>query len=95
VLDIVEQKDASVNQRKIKEINAGFYCFDYNFLIENINKIKKSQVTYEYYLPDLIKIALLNKQKVHAMIVHFREIGVGINRQDELEYSQKLYKKVR
>jgi len=95
VLDIVEQKDASAKQLKIKELNSAFYCFDYSFLEKNINKIKKSEVTGEYYLPDLIKIAIANKQKVHAMLVHFREIGIGINRQDELEYSQKLYKKVR
>ena len=95
VLDIVEQKDASAKQLKIKELNSAFYCFDYSFLKDNINKIKKSEVTGEYYLPDLIKIAIANKQKIHAMLVHFREIGVGINRQDELEYSQKLYKKVR
>ncbi|MEX1052710.1 MAG: sugar phosphate nucleotidyltransferase [Patescibacteria group bacterium] len=94
VLDIVEQKDASVKQRKIKELNSAFYCFDYNFLRENINKIKKSDVTREYYLPDLIKIALANKQKVHAMLVHFREIGIGINKKEELEESQDLYKKI-
>lgn len=95
VLNIVEQKDATENQRKIKEINAGFYCFDYSFLSKNINKIKKSEVTGEYYLPDLIKIALDTKQKVHAMIVHFREIGIGINKIDELSESQTLYKKLR
>ena len=38
------------------------------------DKIKKSEVTGEYYLPELIKIALITKQKVHAMLVHFREI---------------------
>lgn len=95
VLDIVEQKDASAKQLKIKELNSAFYCFEYSFLRNNISKIKKSEVTKEYYLPDLIKIALVNKQKVHAMVVHFREIGIGINKKEELENSQKLYKKLR
>lgn len=95
VLDIVEHKDATEKQLKIKELNSAFYCFDYNFLRDNINKIKKSEVTGEYYLPDLVKIALANKQKVHAMVVHFREIGIGINRFDELSESQALYKKLR
>lgn len=95
VLDIVEQKDATAKQLKIKELNSALYCFDYSFLSKNINKIKKSEVTGEYYLPDLVKIALETKQKVHAMLVHFREIGIGINKTDELSESQTLYKKLR
>ncbi len=95
VLDIIEQKDATAKQLKIKELNSAFYCFDYNFLKDNINKIKKSEVTGEYYLPDLIKIAILKKLKVYAMLVHFREIGIGINRYEELSESQTLYKKLK
>ncbi len=95
VLDIVEQKDATDKQRKIKELNAALYCFEYSFLKENINKIKKSEVTGEYYLPDLIKIAIQKKLKVYAMVVHFREIGIGINKYEELAESQSLYKKLR
>ena len=95
VLDIVEHKDATEKQLKIKELNSALYCFDYSFLSKNINKIKKSEVTGEYYLPDLIKIALEKKLKVHAMLVHFREIGIGINKINELSESQTLYKKLR
>lgn len=95
VLDIIEQKDADEKQRKIKELNAGFYCFDFNFLKKNLNRIKKSEATGEYYLTDLIKIAVSNGIKIVGMPVRFREIGIGVNRQDELAQSQSLYKRFR
>ena len=39
---IIEQKDADEETRKIKEVNPGFYCFNFDFLERNISKIKKS-----------------------------------------------------
>jgi bifunctional UDP-N-acetylglucosamine pyrophosphorylase/glucosamine-1-phosphate N-acetyltransferase len=93
VLDIIEHKDATKKQREIKELNSGFYCFDYKFLKSNIKKVKKSKVTNEYYLPDLVKLACVNKLNVFSMRVRFREIGIGINKSEELQESQKIYKK--
>ena len=92
VLDIIEHKDANEKQRKIKELNSGFYCFDYKFLKENIKKVKKSKVTNEYYLPDLVKLACINKLNVFSMRVRFREIGIGINKAEELSLSQQIFK---
>jgi bifunctional UDP-N-acetylglucosamine pyrophosphorylase / glucosamine-1-phosphate N-acetyltransferase len=91
VADIVEQKDATDEQRKIKEVNAGFYCFSLGFLRKHINMVEKSPVSGEYYITDLVKYAVKEKLKVSAVIVRFREVGIGINRQDELEESQKIY----
>lgn len=93
VLDIVEQKDATEKQNKIKELNAAFYCFDFQFLKQYVDKPQKSEATGEYYLTDLIKIAVKEGKKVIGMPVRFREIGIGINRPDELEESQRIYKK--
>lgn len=94
VTDIIEQKDATEKQRKIKDLNAGLYCFDYKFLKSEINKIKKSPVTNEYYLTDIILRAFKDKLKVVGMPVRFREVGIGINRQEELLESQNLFKKI-
>ena len=91
-MDIIEHKDANEKQRKIKELNSGFYCFDYKFLKENIKKVKKSKVTNEYYLPDLVKLACINKLNVFSMRVRFREIGIGINKAEELSLSQQIFK---
>lgn len=94
VIDIVEQKDATEKQRKIKELNAGLYCFNYKFLKTEITKIKKSPVTNEYYLTDIILRAVKDGLKVVGMPVRFREVGIGINRAEDLQQSQNLFKRL-
>lgn len=92
VSGVVEEKDATPDQKKIKEINAGLYCFDFTFLLKNLKKIKKSPVTKEYYIPELIPIALSQGKKVTAYKVPYSEVGIGVNLQEEFVQSQKLYK---
>lgn len=91
IVDSIEFKDATAKQKKIKELNAGFYCFDFNFLKENIDKVPQSKVSGEYYLNSLIKIAASLEKKVSALTLPFSQVGIGINRWSELEESQRLY----
>ena len=91
VLDIVEQKDATESQRSIQEINPGFYCFDFEFLKKYFPKLKKSPVTKEYYLTDMIKMAVSLGKKVAALQVPFGSVGIGVNRYEELGRSQQYY----
>ena len=91
VIDSVEQKDADLKQRKIKELNAGFYCFDYQILRKFISKIPKSRASGEYYLNSLVKILADRGYKVLVFPVVFEEIGIGVNKKEELEKSEKLY----
>lgn len=91
ITDIIEFRDANQKQRQIKEINAGFYCFDYLFLIKNINKIKKSSISGEYYINSFINIAVATGKKVVALKVPFNKVGIGINTQEELKESEKIY----
>ncbi|MBI2051771.1 NTP transferase domain-containing protein [Candidatus Roizmanbacteria bacterium] len=93
ILDIIEHKDADEKQRRIKELNAGLYCFDYFFLKTHIDSIRRSKVSGEYYLTDIVKIALFDDLPVAALTVPFEEVGIGVNRSWELEQSQKYYKK--
>jgi len=94
VIDIIEQKDATEEERKIDEINPGFYCFDYAFLRDYIDKVEKSPVSGEYYLTDMIKIAVKNGLKVAGMEAPFNEVGIGVNSNDDLQKSSNLYKDV-
>jgi len=90
---IVEQKDATESEKEVKEVNAGFYCFDFKFLKKNIKKLKKSHITGEYYITDLIHLAKIQNQKVVPVKVPFEYVGIGINTPEQLEESKKLYKK--
>ncbi len=91
VLRVVEEKDANEEEKKVKEVNAGLYCFDGKFLEVALRKIPMSPVTHEYYLPELINIARAKKKTVAGFPVPFSSVGIGINRTEELEESQKIY----
>lgn len=56
IKSIVEHKDASDEEREIKEINSGIYCFDGRKLKETINKLNTNNSQNEYYITDAVKI---------------------------------------
>ena len=92
IVDSVEYIDATDEVRSNhKELNAGFYCFDFSFLKNNLKKIKKSTVSGEYYINSLIKIASIQGLKVTALKIPFSSVGIGVNTWQELEKSQQLY----
>lgn len=86
---IIEQKDATTEQRTIQEQNAGFYCFEYKFLRSAIKKIHPSPVTNEIYITDLIKIARQDGMTVVAHQVPFEQVGSGINTPEQLSQTQQ------
>ncbi len=89
VTDIVEEKDATPEQKKIKEINPNCYIFRSEFLRKYLPKLPKSPVTGEYYLPSLIKLAYDNNEKIQVI-----EAGSipwrGINTREDLEEARVL-----
>lgn len=79
LIKIVEEKDATPEERKIKEVNGGVYCFDVEFLDKSILKLDSNNVQGEYYLPDLIKIAVDSSLKVGTFQVEDSFEIMGIN----------------
>ena len=80
---IVEEKDCNDDERKINEINSGIYCFNTDFLIENIDSLDTKNAQGEFYLTDLIGIA--NNQKQDIVIVQVDEDSIkGINSMSQL-----------
>ncbi|PJE63526.1 hypothetical protein COU89_02860 [Candidatus Roizmanbacteria bacterium CG10_big_fil_rev_8_21_14_0_10_45_7] len=90
VVKVVEQKDATEEERKVNELNAGFYVFDFAFLKKYIDTLTKSPVSNEYYITDMIERAVSNGYKVVPFIVPFSEVGIGVNTNEQLSESQKL-----
>lgn len=90
ILAIIEQKEATVKQRQIKEVNAGFYCFNFDFLAKEIYQLKRTPLTHEYYLTDLIDIACQQKKKVVAYQVPFKFVGPGVNTKEQLELTRQM-----
>ncbi|MFN2365243.1 MAG: sugar phosphate nucleotidyltransferase, partial [Desulfurivibrionaceae bacterium] len=84
LLRIVEEKDASVTEKSINEINAGIYCVDSAFLFKGLRNIGSDNRQGEFYLTDLIEIA---RSEGLAVNRHFCEKSLevmGINSRVEL-----------
>jgi len=64
---IVEEKSATAAQRRISEVNAGFYAFDAKLLFSNIDKLSSDNPHREFYLTDMA--AILRKAKERVMAV--------------------------
>jgi len=75
---IVEEKAATPEQLKIKELNSNPYCFDAEWLWEALDRVQKSAVG-EYYLTDLIEIAAEEGQQVGAIEIRDHQESIGIN----------------
>ncbi len=81
---IVEEKDATAIELKVKEVNDGIYFFQKEWLTRNIQKLIPSKATGELYLTDLIELALKNGEKVETYCLKDDRQWHGINNIYEL-----------
>lgn len=87
---IVEEKDTTLTQKEIKEINAGIYCFDIEELLAALEKISPNNAQGEYYLTDVIQIMNEKGLKTGAVIVEDNTEILGINDRIQLEMLTKV-----
>jgi bifunctional UDP-N-acetylglucosamine pyrophosphorylase/glucosamine-1-phosphate N-acetyltransferase len=92
-LGIVEQKDATVEERQIREINAGIYCFESVELFDALGRIQPSNQQGEYYLTDVPGI-LRNEGAKVAVYLHTdsREVS-GVNTRADLAEFENLLRR--
>ena len=90
---VVEEKEATAKQKKIKEVNDGLYVFDRTWLSRNLSKIKKSKAG-EYYLVDLVKIALRQGRNVEVYKLKDVSQWQGVNTVKELEEADGKMKRI-
>jgi bifunctional UDP-N-acetylglucosamine pyrophosphorylase/glucosamine-1-phosphate N-acetyltransferase len=84
VVSIIESRDATTSQKKIKEVNSGVYVFETEAL-SLLNKIKMNVSKGEYYLTDIIHIAREKGLKTSAYLVGSEDECMGVNTREELE----------
>ena len=83
-LCIVEQKDATDEQRRITEINTGCYAFDGPLLLSSLRKLQPNNVQAEYYLTDCPRILMDEGHKVAASCSLTIQEAIGVNNRVQL-----------
>lgn len=90
---IVEQKDATPEEARVKEINTGTYCFDNELLFETLEKLTTDNAQGEYYLTDIIEILKENEQIVAAYQTDDFEESIGVNDRMALAQANEIMRK--
>jgi bifunctional UDP-N-acetylglucosamine pyrophosphorylase/glucosamine-1-phosphate N-acetyltransferase len=81
---IVEEKDATPEQRKITEINPGVYCFQVSHMLDALGELSNENAQGEYYVTDLISIQRRAGLRVNAVLHGDYDELRGINTRHEL-----------
>jgi len=76
---IVEEYVATPEQQQIKELNVGAYCFNANWLWDALHRIEKNPKKGEYYLTDIVEIAVWENLPVQAVVHDDFLETIGIN----------------
>ncbi len=90
---IVEEKDATIEQKAVKEVNAGIYCLNWAKIKQAFGELKSNNAQGEYYLTDIIKWANDNTLKVDAYILKNNDEIFGINSKAHLAEATKILNK--
>lgn len=85
---IVEQKDASVEQLRISEINAGIYCVDKEFLFSTLKEVGTNNSQGEVYLTDIVQLAVAKGLQVKKYTTSDTIDVLGVNSRLELSQAQ-------
>jgi len=89
IVGIVEEKDATEAQRKVREVNAGIYIASAPFLFAALSGVKNDNQQGEYYLPDIVAIGLAQGKIVESVRVDDTSEMMGINSREELAFMEK------
>lgn len=84
LLEIVEEKNAALEQREIKEINSGNAIYETSFLKKLLPKIRKNEITGEYYLTDLVKLGMDSEYRIETLISYDKALSMGVNTPQQL-----------
>lgn len=90
---IVEQKDASAEEKAVQEINTGVFCFDNRTLFEALKEVNNNNAQGEYYLPDVIEIIRKKGEIVTACQAASFEEALGVNDRVALSKAESLMRK--
>ncbi len=92
VLEIVEQKDCNDQQLLTKTVNAGIYAVDTSLLDRYIPALSNDNAQAEYYLTDIVKMAVDEGKDVHPIYVEEEEFK-GVNSKLDLAHAEEIHQR--
>jgi bifunctional UDP-N-acetylglucosamine pyrophosphorylase/glucosamine-1-phosphate N-acetyltransferase len=89
VLKIVEARDASDEERAVREINSGIYCVRSDFLFPALERLQPVNAQGEYYLTDIVAQSVVTGLSTHAVLTQDAEEVGGVNSREDLAMMEK------
>ncbi len=93
ILKIVEEKDATPAERKLHEINTGIYLIPTAYLQASLPLVKNHNAQQEYYLTDIIGLAIQDGMTIHSISPAYPEEILGVNNRVQLAQLERFYQK--
>ncbi|NOZ49679.1 MAG: bifunctional N-acetylglucosamine-1-phosphate uridyltransferase/glucosamine-1-phosphate acetyltransferase [Chloroflexi bacterium] len=90
VLAIVEEVEATPEQKRIHELNAGVYCFDAEWLWPALERLQPSPTKGEYYLTDTVALANADGLSVMAVATEDADAVLGVNSKVHLSEAERV-----
>lgn len=87
IIKIIEEKDCSEEQKKIKKVNCGIYKIMGRLLFNYIYKLENKNAAKEFYLTDIVEILYKNQQEIYEYNISSNQIHevLGVNTVEQLE----------
>ena len=92
--EIIEEKDASPEQKKINEVFTGIMIIKGEMLLSSLDEVNNNNVAGEYYLTDVIKIASKKGVKINPIVVEETEV-LGANTKSELHEIENIFREMK
>lgn len=87
---IVEEADASEEQKRLKIVNTGIYCIKKEILVDYMKKITADNVKGEFYLTDIVEIGYRNKSRMGVLVGDDWKETVGVNTPQDLMTAEDI-----
>ena len=93
ILRIVEEREATAEEKKVDEFNTGVYCFDKDLFYKALGGLVDNNVQKEYYLTDTILYVVDGGFALDSVVVNDVEEFFGINSQADLRHAELILKR--
>ena len=92
--EIIEEKDANAEQKKINEVFTGIMIIKGEMLLSSLEEVNNNNAAGEYYLTDVIKIASKKGVKINPIVVEETEV-LGANTKSELHEIENIFREMK